>query len=63
LSNTPDFENVLVGAGIGVRYHTPIGPLRLDIATPLDRREKLDVGGAFDGDDAVQILIGLGQPF
>lgn len=43
------------GAGAGVRYQTPIGPLRFDLATP--------VGGG-DGDDGgVQVYIGLGQAF
>lgn len=43
------------GAGAGIRYKTPIGPMRFDIATP--------VGGG-DGDDGgVQVYIGLGQAF
>lgn len=45
----------LAGAGAGVRYKTPIGPFRLDVAAP--------VGGG-DGDDSgVQVYIGLGQAF
>ncbi len=42
------------GLGIGVRYNTFIGPLRLDVATPAD------------GDDAfrgVEFYIGIGQAF
>jgi len=42
------------GAGIGLRYQTGFGPLRLDIARGLDR-----VGG----DPEVGIYIGLGQAF
>lgn len=43
------------GAGAGIRYKTPIGPMRFDIATP--------VGGG-DGDEGgVQVYIGLGQAF
>ncbi len=37
--NTPEFsEGLLKGAGVGARYLTPVGPVRLDVATPLDRR-------------------------
>lgn len=43
------------GAGIGVRYLTPIGPIRLDVAAPL--KSKPDTG------DGVQLYLGLGQAF
>ncbi len=49
-----------VGAGAGVRYYTPLGPLRLDLAFPLKRRT------ATNGqrrDDAFEVYIGLGQAF
>jgi translocation and assembly module TamA len=42
------------GAGVGLRYDTGIGPIRMDVATPVN------------GDDAgqsVQIYIGIGQAF
>jgi len=42
------------GAGAGVRYYPGFGPLRLDIATPIDPRP---------GDDAIQIYISIGQAF
>lgn len=48
-------ERLLWGAGLGVRYFTPIGPFRLDVAIPLNRREGLD--------DAFQVYISLGQAF
>lgn len=41
------------GAGIGLRYQTPIGPIRLDIAAP--------VGGNTGG--GVQVYLGIGQSF
>lgn len=41
------------GAGIGVRYQTPIGPLRFDVAGP--------VGG--ETGSGVQVYLGLGQAF
>ena len=42
------------GAGIGMRYDTPIGPLRFDIATPVEPREN---------ESKVQLYLGLGQAF
>jgi translocation and assembly module TamA len=49
------FEGRLVeGAGIGARYYTPIGPLRLDFAVPLQ---------AVPHGDSFEIYIGLGQAF
>jgi translocation and assembly module TamA len=43
-----------VGVGAGIRYYTPIGPIRFDVAVPASRRA---------GDDAFEIYIGLGQTF
>jgi translocation and assembly module TamA len=43
-----------IGAGAGLRYYTPIGPIRLDIAVPAPRRS---------GDDVLEFYIGLGQSF
>lgn len=43
------------GAGAGIRYNTPIGPLRFDMAVP--------VGGADREDSGLQVYIGLGQAF
>jgi len=43
-----------VGVGGGLRYYTPIGPIRLDVALPVT---KLPGGDHFD------IYIGLGQSF
>lgn len=42
------------GTGLGLRYYTPIGPVRLDVATPLHRIE---------GDPPVQFYISIGQSF
>ena len=30
-----DFDNLRYGAGFGMRYLSPVGPLRIDIAAPL----------------------------
>lgn len=52
----PNFSEPLFwGAGLGVRYHTPIGPIRADIAFPLNGREGID--------DAFQIYLSFGQAF
>ena len=52
--NAP-FEGTLrEGVGTGVRYYTPIGPIRVDVAVPLNKRK---------GDDALEAYIGLGQAF
>jgi translocation and assembly module TamA len=44
------------GAGVGLRYYTPIGPIRLDFAVPLSQVAGVDEG-------AFQVYIGLGQAF
>jgi translocation and assembly module TamA len=52
----PDLgEKLFWGAGGGFRYYTPIGPLRLDIGFPLDRRPDID--------DRLQIYVSIGQAF
>ncbi len=52
--NIPGTGALSVGVGVGLRYFTPIGPVRADIATPLNQNE---------GDALVQIYIGIGQAF
>ncbi len=44
----------LYGVGLGVRYYTAFGPLRLDLATPLHKRS---------ADSPIQVYISLGQAF
>jgi translocation and assembly module TamA len=48
-------DGVLQSTGIGFRYHTPVGPLRLDIAFPLNRRSHLD--------NVLQVYFSIGQSF
>jgi translocation and assembly module TamA len=43
-----------VGAGFGVRYYTGIGPIRVDVAVPLNKQP---------GGDRFEFYIGLGQVF
>lgn len=52
----PDFADPLRwAAGGGLRYFTPIGPVRLDVAFPLNRRDDID--------DPFQVYIALGEAF
>ncbi|MFP5238507.1 MAG: autotransporter assembly complex protein TamA [Acidobacteriota bacterium] len=48
-------KGLLLGAGTGLRVFTPIGPFRVDVATPLNRRKNVD--------DVFQLYISLGQAF
>ncbi len=53
-NSEPSFDNLHAGAGFGVRYYAGFGPLRADIAVPLDKRP---------GDADFQIYISIGQAF
>ncbi|WP_244606417.1 autotransporter assembly complex protein TamA [Arsenicitalea aurantiaca] len=50
----PGIEDLRVGAGLGLRYDTGLGPLRLDVAIPLNKR---------DGDPDYALYVGIGQAF
>lgn len=51
----PDFQDdVQLAAGVGVRYFSPAGPIRVDLALPLNPR---------DADDAFQLYFSIGQAF
>ncbi|MEE4316283.1 MAG: BamA/TamA family outer membrane protein, partial [Erythrobacter sp.] len=54
LGSTPDFRFIKYGAGIGIRYKTTFGPIRVDVATPLNP-------GQFDS--PVVVYVSLGQAF
>ncbi|WP_172971499.1 autotransporter assembly complex protein TamA [Palleronia sp. THAF1] len=53
----PDGDNTHSGAGLGLRYLTPIGPIRLDVAVPVSST------GFADESDGVEIYVGIGQAF
>ncbi|MGL3607399.1 autotransporter assembly complex protein TamA [Rhizobium sp. G187] len=53
-SEVPDFSDLRMGAGIGLRYMTPFGPLRLDVAMPLQ---------PYEGGSRYGIYAGIGQSF
>lgn len=50
----PDFKNWQLGVGIGARYYSSFGPIRIDIGTPLNRQQ---------GDGRIAVVVGLGQAF
>jgi translocation and assembly module TamA len=50
----PRFRDLQFGAGIGARYYTNFGPVRIDVATPLNRQK---------GDSRVAVYVSIGQAF
>ena len=52
--NIPFSGAVRIGTGVGLRYYTPVGPVRLDVALPVNRPP---------GGDKFEFYIGLGQSF
>jgi translocation and assembly module TamA len=50
----PSLDELRLGVGAGIRYYTGLGPLRLDIAVPLNKRA---------GDPDYAIYAGIGQAF
>ncbi len=53
-NSIPDFSGMRYGAGIGLRYYTSFGPMRIDVATPINPRP---------GDSRIGVYISLGQSF
>ncbi len=53
-SIAPTLDGLRYGAGLGLRYKTGFGPLRLDVGTPLNRRP---------GDSRITVSVALGQAF
>jgi translocation and assembly module TamA len=53
-SPLPDVGNWQFGAGIGLRYYSSFGPIRIDVGTPLNPRS---------GDSRVAVAVSLGQAF
>ena len=54
VGSTPDFGSIKYGAGIGIRYKTSFGPIRVDLGVPLNPTE-------FDA--PVVVYVSLGQAF
>ncbi len=53
-STMPKFSDLRYGVGIGGRFYTNFGPLRVDVATPLGRRA---------GESRLNIYVSIGQAF
>ncbi len=52
--SVPSLHDIRVGAGLGLRYETGFGPIRVDVGVPLNRRA---------GDAPVGVYVALGQAF
>jgi translocation and assembly module TamA len=52
--STPKFRALRFGTGLGVRYYSSFGPIRVDVGTPLARRS---------GESRVAVYVSLGQAF
>ncbi|WP_429274674.1 autotransporter assembly complex protein TamA [Novosphingobium gossypii] len=50
----PQFNDLRYGVGIGGRFYTNFGPMRLDVATPINRRP---------GEARLNIYVSIGQAF
>ena len=50
----PDFKNWRFAAGVGVRYYSSFGPIRVDVGVPLNRQK---------GDGPFAVTVSLGQAF
>jgi translocation and assembly module TamA len=50
----PKFSDWQIGVGLGLRYYSSFGPIRLDVGTPLNRQQ---------GDSRIAVVVGLGQAF
>jgi translocation and assembly module TamA len=53
-TGAPFAGNYHVGVGVGARYYTSIGPIRLDVAVPVNKEP---------GGDSFELYIGIGQAF
>ncbi len=53
-SSIPKFSGLRIGAGLGLRYYSNFGPIRIDVGTPLGRRK---------GESVVAVQVSLGQAF
>jgi translocation and assembly module TamA len=50
----PNFKDWQIGVGIGARYYSSFGPIRIDVGTPLNRQKD---------DGRIAVVVSLGQAF
>lgn len=50
----PGFDGLRYGAGVGVRYYSDFGPIRVDLGTPINPQK---------GDSPIAVYVSLGQAF
>ena len=50
----PSFKDWQIGVGIGARYYSSFGPIRIDVGTPLNPQQ---------GDGRIAVVVSLGQAF
>lgn len=53
-SPLPQLEGFRYGAGVGVRYYSNFGPIRIDVGTPINPQQ---------GDSRIAVYVSLGQAF
>jgi len=51
----PGQEDLLWGTGLGFRYFSPIGPFRVDVGIPINKRSGVD--------NSFQVYMSVGQAF
>ncbi len=53
-TTTPRLADLKIGVGVGIRYQTNFGPIRIDVGTPLNPAK---------GDSRIGVYVALGQAF
>ena len=53
-SPLPHLDKLRFGTGIGLRYYSSFGPIRVDVGTPIGRRP---------GEPRIAVYVSLGQAF
>jgi outer membrane protein assembly factor BamA len=63
-SNTIRWDDLRYAVGAGIRYLSPVGPLRLDVGLPLQRRIiGMRRDGSLEYEESFQYFISIGYPF